>query len=114
MKFSLTAATDLENTLRLIGKVLPEKDDEIEAFMAAVDSGEIEVPVVPSHLSATAIMKSIREGHHMGAGSRARIIDLFRPVIRPTGITSLRMAARNGGGELSEETLKRMEQSQGD
>lgn len=114
MKFSLTAATDLENTLRLIGRALPETDDEIDAFMAAVDSGEIEFPAVPEYLSARAIVRSIREGHPAESDSQTRIIDLFGSARGSAGMTSLRMAARNGDGALSEETLKRMEESQGD
>lgn len=114
MKFSHTSSTDLQNTLRLIRKSPPETDMEIEAFMEGVDSGEIDVPEVPPHLSPMAIVRSIRELRHAPLAPGNELVHFFAAEMPDVGMPSLRIAARNGDGSLSEETLRKMEESQGD
>ena len=109
MKLTPTPIKDLENALRLLGKSLPETDAEIEAFINKVDSGEIELPPTPAHLTPAAIAAAV---------SRGRKPQPFANEIpfpqSTSGIEGLKMAARNGDGPLSEETIRKMKEAQED
>lgn len=110
MKLPNTPSDDINNALRLLGMTLPETDEEIEAFLVELDAEEAEE--MPDHLSLSAIVAAIKEGRKkMPAGDQ---ILQFPTANDRAGIDGLRMAARNGDGPLSEETLRKMEDAQED
>lgn len=107
----LTAQTDIKNALRLLNKALPETDEELDAFIAEVESGKIELQPTPAHLTPSAIADAVTQGRR--PEPIAPIIE-FPKGQAQLGITGLQMAARNGDGPLSEETIRKMKESQED
>lgn len=112
MKLPHTLSQDIQNALRLIDKALPETDQEIEAFIGAVESGAIELPELPEHLKPAAIAAAIRDGRTPAPAGDSVI--LFPSAKAESGLSGLKMAARNGDGPLSNETLRKMEENQED
>lgn len=110
MKLPNTPANDIKNALRILGMALPETDQEIEAFLEELDAEE--TAKVPGHLSPSAIVASIKEGRKPMPAS-GEILQ-FPSAKDHAGLSGLRMAARNGDGPLSEETLRKMENAQED
>lgn len=106
----LTAQTDIKNALRLLNKALPETDEELDAFIAEVESGDVQLPATPPHLTPVAIAEAFIHGRRPAPAS----ITEFPKPQNQTGIEGLKMAARNGDGPLSEETIRRMKESQED
>lgn len=107
----ITPKADIQNALRLLGKALPETDEEIEAFIAKVDAGEIEIPATPAYLTPTAIADALVNGRKPEPTVN---ITTFPKSQNQTGIEGLKMAARNGDGPLSEETIRKMKEAQED
>jgi hypothetical protein len=105
----LTVQTDLENALRLLNKALPETDEELDAFIAEVESGEHPIPATPPHLTPTAIAEALIQGRK----PTPQILE-FPGVKSQPGIEGLKMAARNGDGPLSDETIRKMKEAQED
>jgi len=106
----ITAHTDIENALRLLKKVLPETDEELDAFIAEVESGVIKIPATPAYLTPSAIAEALSQGRRPAPAS---ITEFPKPKTL-TGIEVLKMAARNGDGPLSEETIRKMKEAQED
>lgn len=110
MNFPNDLSEDIQSALRLIHRALPDSDEQFEAFIAGVDSGDIPVSENPAHLSPSSLIGLIREQRRTGAiPSIAKILPFPSAI---TGLSGLRIAARNGNGALSEETLQRMEDAQ--
>lgn len=109
MKLTPNPITDLENALHLLGKALPESDAEIDAFIAEVNSGKIGIPPTPAHLTPAAIAAAVSQGRKPEPA--VNITEFPKP---QTGVEGLRMAARNGDGPLSEETIRKMKEAQED
>jgi hypothetical protein len=107
MKF--TAQTDIKNALRLLNKALPETDEELDVFISEVESGAIEIPDGPSYLTPTTIAEALSQGRRPAPA--ATITEFPQPQSQP-GIEGLQMAARNGDGPLSEETIRKMKEAQ--
>lgn len=104
----ITAQSDIQNALRLLNKALPETDQELDAFIAEVESGENPAPKAPPHLTPSAIANALAEGRKPAPAS---ITEFPKPETQ-AGIEGLKMAARNGDGPLSEETLRKMKEAQ--
>jgi hypothetical protein len=110
MNFPNDLSKDIQSALRLIHRAFPETDEQFEAFIAEVDSGNIPVPETPAHLSPTSLVDMLREERKTGTmPSVAKILPFPSGSM---GLSGLRIAARNGNGALSEETLQRMEDAQ--
>lgn len=109
MKLTPNAPADIQNALRILGKNLPETDAEIDAFIANVDSGKIKIPATPSHLTPTAIAAALIQDRRPQATERT--VEFPKNQTHP-GIAGLQMAARNGDGPLSEETIRQMKDAQ--
>lgn len=110
MKLPNTTADDINNALRILGMALPETDQEIDAFLEELDAEETET--IPDHLSPAAIVAAIKEGRKP-TPTCGEILQ-FPTAKDQTGLSGLKMAARNGDGPLSEETLRKMEEAQED
>jgi len=104
----ITAQTDIKNALRLLNKALPETNEEIEAFINEVESGAIELPATPAYLTPSAIAEALTQGRRP---TPASITEFPQPKTQ-AGIEGLQMAARNGDGPLSEETIRKMKEAQ--
>lgn len=102
---------DLQNALRLHGKLLPETDAEIDEFIAQAQSAASTLPQVPPHLTPAAIAAAVSRGTR--PQPIAPITEFPRAQTTP-GIEGLKMAARNGEGPLSEETIQKMKEAQQD
>lgn len=110
MKLPNTPADDINKALRILGMALPETDQEIDEFLAELDAADTEK--VPNHLSPAALVVAIKEGRKPTPTSGD--ILQFPSAKEQSGLGGLRMAARNGDGPLSEETLRKMEKAQED
>ncbi len=111
MKLPNTPADDINNALRILGMTLPQTDQEIEEFLADLDAEETQEAEIPDHLSAAAIVAAIKKQSERPV---TREIPQFPSAKNQTGLSGLRMAARNGDGILSEKTLRKMEDAQED
>lgn len=106
-----TPIADIQNALRLLGKALPETDEEIDAFIAEVDAGKTKVPATPAYLTPNAIADALVNGRNPEPIAN---VTPFPKSQNPSGIEGLKMAARNGDGPLSEETIRKMKEAQED
>jgi len=112
MKLPHNPADDINNALHILDKSLPQTDQDIEQFLAALDTGAIETPELPQHLKPAAIVAAIRAGR-VPAPAGGTILQF--PAVKPQpGLSGLKMAARNGDGPLSDETLRKIEEAQED
>lgn len=112
MKLPHNPTDDINNALRLLNMSLPQTDQDIEQFLAALDSGAIELPELPEHLKPAAIVAAIRDGRKP-APETGTILQFPAAKAQP-GLSGLKMAARNGDGPLSAETLRKIEDAQED
>lgn len=113
MNHSLNAFEDIANAFKILGKNLPETPLEIKEFLVELDAGEVELPDLPAHLSPRSIMAAIRDGHVPAPACEENGVVQFHAQ-PPVGLGALMMAARNGDGPLSEETIRKMEEAQND
>lgn len=111
MKLTPNIPAEIQNALRLLGKALPETDEEIDAFIAEVESGNIEVPATPQHLKPAAIAEALILGRRPEPAAKITPFPKSQP---QSGIEGLKLAARNGDGPLSEETIRKMKEAQED
>lgn len=113
MNHSPNTFEDIANAFKILGKNLPGTPLEIKVFLAELDAGEIELPELPVHLSPQSIMAAIREGRVQAPAAEESNVVQFNTQT-PIGLGALMMAARNGDGPLSEETIRKMEDAQND
>ncbi len=113
MNHSPNAFEDISNGFKILGKNLPETPLEIKEFLSELDAGEIELSELPAHLSPQTIMAAIRDGHVPAPACEENSVVPFHAQ-PPVGLGTLIMAARNGDGPLSEETIRKMEEAQND
>ena len=105
MKISIT--NDIQNALRLLNESLPETEQEIDAFICGVESGAIEIPATPAYLTPSAIANALIQGRR----PQPYVTPFSKPQIL-NGIEGMKLAARNGGGPLSEETIRKIKEAQ--
>jgi hypothetical protein len=88
------AYEDLANAFKILGKSLPETEEEISEFLAEFNSDDFEIHEVPAYLSHQAIIASIIEGHPPTPPphSDSNVVPSIKLQQPPTGIDYVIMA----------------------
>ena len=106
-----TPLADIRNALGILNRNIPETDDEIQNFLDRFDAGEIDAPEIPPHLAPESIVMAIQERQNSRTGANG-VVPFPTSSQADQGLDRLRIAARNGGESLSEETIRKMQQAE--
>lgn len=91
----------LEDLRQALGDHLELTDKSVDRFLDMYDAGEIETPPMPSHLLPAPLARSIAGESACTSGAS-----------HTDSLSELSLAARNGDGPLSEETLEKLRKEQ--
>lgn len=92
---------DIRAAFGILGRAIPESDKEVTDFLKDLDADEIDTPPIPIHLTASAMVGTMREGK-----TPQQEVGTIVPFT--SGLEKLQRAARNGTSNLSDESLEKM------